>query len=1307
MARTAPVPNIPPIPGMCPGLAVLGGGGGGGGGSGNGAGQGGAGSGAGGEGGADATGEDGRGGEGCGDPVCPITGRVFLDVFDFGFAGPSVLRWVRSYNSRTSRRAGSLGHGWSHPYDWRVHVRRNRVEVYDDKARLQKFPKLEAEPVRNALGWSLQRHGEGVLLWIGDESRTLLFGAPDEDGVHRLEAMLDANDNRIEFAWDARGHLTGMRDSAGRPYYVDCDGAGRIVRVRVAMNAAQSELLTVVTYAYDAQGDLTEVTDAEGYRDRYVYDNHLMVEHTAPNGLTYFYRYDGSTEKAYCVETWGEYPHRADPALEVPIGGPVETREVKGIHHHRLEYDKASYYSEVWNGLGGTTRYIGDACGRVTKKIDPIGGVTQREFSPDLSTIHKVSRPNGAVYETFFDDEGRPIGSVDPNGKLSFNIEEPDGSTRRVSEAEGSTIVIQRDPRGNVRSVRHHDGQEDTYEVDGRGLLVSATSALGVTCRYEHDAMGNLVRETRPDGSVERSEFDYLGRRIAHVDSKGNRTEWVYDRRSEIVQKKYPDGSVLHIERDGLRNPTRATINGRTTTFEYGGVGWLTRVTDPEGRSTEYRYDVLGHVTLVRNGRNQEFRQVFDMAGNPIECITFEGVRHLAHVDSSGDVQWVDEGLGRRVISRDLLRRMTSMECHDQTIEVEYSPGGMPIVMDNGQVKVERQYQPDGNLIVERVEQHETNAWYEAGKIKAFASDVGVGTSYHRGTTGHVIEADFGVTSAQYAKTTDGSEIVFLGRRLALRRSFSATGHLTRQALTRLGVTGDLEGLGRDDDPNLLWWVRYEYDDAHHLRSMYRSDGRGIELELDRTGQVTQRRVTKQGRVLEEETLRYDGAGSPVFEDVDYDGVGRPVRIGREVLFYDDLGRLARRKTDDGEWEYRWDSLDNLVEVRAPEHRVEMSYDAEGRRIRKRRYSGLELVSDTSFIWSKQVVIHEVDELQGRVRSYLRHEAAWEPIGHVDLGGEREQVVFYVCDPVGAIDTAFDDEGNAVWEAERTVFGDYRPTKETSTVDVRFANQTYDADVGLVYNYNRWYDPRVGLYASPDPLLLEGNLNPRDYAPNPYAYIDPTGLMPRPSRDPSTFVAPTRAPADRHGHPGVPPRPRGTPENYSAEYLQQPGHYATNGTPDEPGFALARRSNPTSRYFNRETRNIIDTAGNRYGCHSCGRNRQEIVDQDGVRSNFHFVPDHQPPVAQIKAYQEYHGSGNYPHEVRLYPHCHRCSLAQRDRLNEQSRSSRSRSNEQRARERYRMSENARRHGLRNDANSEANPRPPPAWAGQRGATARS
>lgn len=130
MARTAPVPNIPAIPGMNPGIFVMGGGGAGGGGSGKGGkGQGGA-QGAGGEnagdgaeGGGENAGSCGAGsGAGCpnpshggsgtaaGDPVDVFSGRVYtLPTIDLALGGPLPLRVWRVYSSHARERDIGLG----------------------------------------------------------------------------------------------------------------------------------------------------------------------------------------------------------------------------------------------------------------------------------------------------------------------------------------------------------------------------------------------------------------------------------------------------------------------------------------------------------------------------------------------------------------------------------------------------------------------------------------------------------------------------------------------------------------------------------------------------------------------------------------------------------------------------------------------------------------------------------------------------------------------------------------------------------------------------------------------------------------------------------------------------------------------------------------------------------------------------------------------------------------------------------------------------------------------------------------------
>src|SRR5450432_2331015 len=138
MARTAPVPDIPPIPGMNPGVVVAGGGGGGGGGSG---GDGSDGNGTAGaneeKGGTDAAGDGqnagacGKGSEGgcvnChhnvskGDPVDVTSGKVFtIPKTDLFLPGTFDLEIIRSYSSANREVDVGIGWGWTHGLAWRL-----------------------------------------------------------------------------------------------------------------------------------------------------------------------------------------------------------------------------------------------------------------------------------------------------------------------------------------------------------------------------------------------------------------------------------------------------------------------------------------------------------------------------------------------------------------------------------------------------------------------------------------------------------------------------------------------------------------------------------------------------------------------------------------------------------------------------------------------------------------------------------------------------------------------------------------------------------------------------------------------------------------------------------------------------------------------------------------------------------------------------------------------------------------------------------------------------------------------------------
>ncbi|EDQ7230608.1 RHS repeat-associated core domain-containing protein [Salmonella enterica subsp. enterica] len=61
---------------------------------------------------------------------------------------------------------------------------------------------------------------------------------------------------------------------------------------------------------------------------------------------------------------------------------------------------------------------------------------------------------------------------------------------------------------------------------------------------------------------------------------------------------------------------------------------------------------------------------------------------------------------------------------------------------------------------------------------------------------------------------------------------------------------------------------------------------------------------------------------------------------------------------------------------------------------------------------------------------------------------------------------------------------------------LRFQGQYEDEESGLFYNLNRYYQPELGRYITPDPVKLCGGLNFYQYVgSNPTKWIDPVGLL--------------------------------------------------------------------------------------------------------------------------------------------------------------------------------------------------------------------
>lgn len=78
-----------------------------------------------------------------------------------------------------------------------------------------------------------------------------------------------------------------------------------------------------------------------------------------------------------------------------------------------------------------------------------------------------------------------------------------------------------------------------------------------------------------------------------------------------------------------------------------------------------------------------------------------------------------------------------------------------------------------------------------------------------------------------------------------------------------------------------------------------------------------------------------------------------------------------------------------------------------------------------------------------------------------------------------------------VWQAAYLPFGQAQVKTATVTNNLRFPGQYFDADTGLHYNWNQYYDPGVGRYISADPIGLAGGINLYAYVGNnPVNWVD-------------------------------------------------------------------------------------------------------------------------------------------------------------------------------------------------------------------------
>jgi RHS repeat-associated protein len=1053
------------------------------------------------------------------DPVDVVTGRAYTFPFTIlELPGPLPLEFTRTYSSQMAHRNVGLGFGWAHTFGWEIEVEDGELTVWNDEGTPTEFPPVrDGEQVIGPWGWLLRREGATFVVDADDDVLRVFTRLDERDNRYRLTSVEDRHHSRISLTW-ALGRLVEIKDSVGRLITVGASPEGLISSI--ALVAAPGQSIAFATCSYDTRGNLISVVDAEGSSWHYEYDgDHRLTAHTDRLGLTFHFVYDGVGR---CIESWGDYGDRRDPSLAGPLPKYLadHVTPCKGIHHSRLYYYD-DYYSEVADSAQ-VRRFFGNEFGLLDKWVE--GEAVSTAAYDEGGNLVSMTDPLGATTSYDRDERGRLVEIVDPLGRATSISRDENGLPIEVEDAQGNITQIVRSPAGEILSVTDPVGAVTSAQYDERGLIVEIQDPRGGRNRFDYDQHGNCVAITDPNGATWRFTYDTLGRLLSQTSPVGAVTSFAYSLLGDVTAVYDATGGVAHYRYDGEGHLVEVLDqNGGRTSFEWGGFHRLCGRTDANGNQIRLRYNVEGELIEVHNERGEVHHLEYSPEGLLVAETAFDGRLRRYRYDQAGRKTVLTNGLGQTVRwiydpAGQLVRRELGEGAHE---EFEYDKLGLMTAVRwaDGEEFFERDAL--GRIVREQqttgTESHSVEVTYDAdGNRSGRTTSLG-----HR----EVIERD--AMGARSRTVLDGSTIIEhlcnpVGRELTRRlpqggqvqSTFDVMGRLVQRCAVSPGTSASGAPMGPSGNGLQLEGVS--------LATSYRYDPTGELIErLDRQQGRTRYQYDPVGQLLSvlperarAELFRYDATGNahedgPKAEAREYGRGNRLLRKGAVTYAWDGEGRLTEKRTANGTWSYRWNTLGLLESVTKPDATtVKFAYDPFARRVEKKVATSAagggssELVSRTRFVWDGNALAHEVteDAAGARVgeRTYCFEDDDFVPLAHRD-GAEW---FHYVNDPIGTPDRLVSGDGLIACELERSAWGETTSSSPARTsTPLRFQGQYADAEVDLVYNRFRYFAPDLGQFVSADPLGLPGGLNDVPGPRNPLRWVDPLGLV---NYDPAT-----------------------------------------------------------------------------------------------------------------------------------------------------------------------------------------------------------
>lgn len=756
--------------------------------------------------------------------------------------------------------------------------------------------------------------------------------------------------------------------------------------------------------------------------------------------------------------------------------------------------------------------------------------------SDDLNT-NEIVNPEGHHVLTAIDPKfGVPVATVDPNGVVTtrtvdgfgrLKSQTTDGSGGETwsylpaqpfpktngmqivdQTAGGKTRTLVLDELGRVIEDHHIDdtGVDVLSDISYESYRLNTVSVsrphhtdeIPQHTVVQLDDLGRVISEIKP-ANAKPMTANYSGLSIDAVDEVGVKTHALLDQSGHVIESRTfrDDGAAVitsyEYSVDGLVEAVHLPGSaGATKTIDYDRQRRPTTVSDPDAGSSTIHYNAFGDVVLRVDGNKDQRFITPDRLGRPIEMRSKDGLETLewdTAPSGIGSIASLSEypadsvlgiwnarsaydSLGGRLVA-ETVTTGSHVYSHSRTfdqfgrVETAQFPAvaGQPLVLRYGYSPFTgelRSVSDDGSTDPSRIF-WKASDWDREGRVKTATLGnriVEMRTYDEVGNIASIVGTNAvgqTIQSMTYVRNSAGNVIDRFDNVLSIHDEIGY------DAMNRLQTwTCSLIAAG----PSSTWLIQYPYDDAGNVGGRKILLGNGDDLvfrygEADHGGGPHSITSSPYG------TYRYDGAGQQV------SAPGRPVMEfgtnGMPITIQDTTGTT-----------------------------VHLGYDPLGRRVKKVGPDGTTVYIGAGYEHHEGLVNSEVINVQA---------GGWTVAQIVTPMGGSADISYLHEDALGSTCVVTSEAGEV---RERRTYDPWgkrydwqtSPLSEVASaisVVPGFIGAIDDGDVGLVNLNARLYDPRVGRFISPDPIVPHGlrgqSFNRYSYADNnPLTFRDISGL---------------------------------------------------------------------------------------------------------------------------------------------------------------------------------------------------------------------